>query len=116
MATRKTAEERLQELKEREEQLKKQKQKLQAQISQEKRKRETRLKIQIGGIVQKYLGRPLVDGDIERLAAFIKGQEDRGQYFTRAMAAPELEHKETTTEEFDDDFLDVSLIQDENYE
>lgn len=97
MATRKTAEERLQELKEREEQLKKQKQKLKAQINEQKRKQDTHLKIQIGGIVQKYLGRPLVDGDIDRLAAFIKGQEDRGQYFSKAMYAPELKKAEEAT-------------------
>lgn len=94
MATRKTAEERLQELKEKEEQLKKQKQKLKAQINEQKRKQDTHLKIQIGGIVQKYLGRPLVDGDINRLAAFIEKQERNGDFFTKAMYAPELDSKD----------------------
>ena len=31
------------------------------------------------------VGREFIDGDIERLTAFLKGQENRGEYFSKAM-------------------------------
>ena len=55
----------------------------------------------MGGTIYSVLGREYAEGDIERLAAFLKGQDNRGGYFTKAMndfsTAPEKEsnpHKE----------------------
>ena len=85
MATKKTTEDRLAELKERQAKLKEQEKRIKAKATAEKRKADTRLKIEIGGIVQKYLGRPLEESDKEKLAAFLQGQENRGHFFTDAM-------------------------------
>ena len=41
--------------------------------------------IEIGGTVYSILGREFIEGDIERLAAFLKGQDSRGGYFSKAM-------------------------------
>lgn len=86
MATeKKTKEQRLAELEEKQKQLKAQARKLKASISQEERKKRTQLLIKAGGIITSVLGRDLVESDMERLAAFLKGQDSRGGYFSKAM-------------------------------
>lgn len=81
----KSYEERIAELQERQKQLKAQEKKLKAQQSQEKRKQRTKHLIEMGGTIYSILGREFIDGDIERLTAFLKGQENRGEYFSKAM-------------------------------
>ena len=51
------------------------------------RKERTRRLIQAGGIIERELGRPLEDEDLERLARFLIAQERNGAYFSRAMNA-----------------------------
>ena len=52
---------------------------------QEKRAKRTKHLIEMGGTIYSILGREYVEGDIERLAAFLKGQDNRGGYFSKAM-------------------------------
>ena len=52
---------------------------------QEKRAKRTKHLIEMGGTIYSILGREYVEGDIERLAAFLKGQDSRGGYFSKAM-------------------------------
>lgn len=86
MATeRKTKEQKLAELEEKQKQLKAQARKIKASISQEERKKRTKHLIEAGGTIYSILGRDFIEGDIERLAAFLKGQESRGNYFSNAM-------------------------------
>ena len=66
-------------------QLKARKKAILARVSQEKRKARTRKLIQLGGVVAKYLNREIDDADIEKLDQFLKSQEERGEYFTKAM-------------------------------
>ena len=61
--------------------------KLEQQKKAEERKIRTHRLIEIGGAVESVLGRPFADGDIERLIHFLKEQERRGGYFTKALAA-----------------------------
>ncbi|MDD6825416.1 MAG: relaxasome subunit MobC [Oscillospiraceae bacterium] len=78
-------EERIAELQEKQKQLKEQEKRLRAQQSQEKRKLRTKHLIEMGGTIYSILGREFIEGDIERLTAFLKGQENRGEYFSKAM-------------------------------
>lgn len=81
----KTKQERLDELIEKQKQLKEQEKKIRSQISAEERKKRTKHLIGIGGAVYSVLGDSYQDGDVERLIAFLKGQEQRGKYFSKAM-------------------------------
>lgn len=86
MATeKKSYEERIAELQEKQKQLKAQERKLKAQLSQEERKKRTKHLIEIGGAVYSVLGDNYQEGDVERLTAFLKQQDARGNYFTSAM-------------------------------
>lgn len=81
----KTKEERLAELQERQRQLKEQEKKIRAQISADERKQRTKHLIETGAAVYAVLGDSFQDGDIERLTAFLKSQDERGGYFSKAM-------------------------------
>lgn len=81
----KTKQERLDELIEKQKQLKEQEKRIRSQISVEERKKRTKHLIEIGGAVYSVLGDSYQDGDVERLIAFLKGQEQRGKYFSKAM-------------------------------
>ena len=81
----KTKEERLAELQERQRQLKEQEKKIRAQISADERKQRTKHLIEIGGAVYSVLGDSFQDGDAEKLIAFLKQQDERGNYFSKAM-------------------------------
>lgn len=85
MASNRTFEERLAELEKRESELKKQKKDLKARHAKEERKKRTHNLIEIGGAVYSVLGREFVEGDVDRLISFLKGQDKRGGYFSRAM-------------------------------
>ena len=68
-----TIEEQIAELQKKQKELKEQEKRLRARKSKEERAKRT-----------KHL-REYVEGDIERLAAFLKGQDNRGGYFSKAM-------------------------------
>ena len=84
MATR-TYEQRLEELQKKQEQLKAQEKELKRRQSEAERKKRTRRLIELGGIVESVLGRPITDEDKIRLQNFLKKQERNGGYFTKAM-------------------------------
>ena len=96
MAERRTIDERISDLrekqkqiiekaKEKQNQLKAQEKALIAKQSKEERKIRTKHLIEIGGAVYSVLGDEYQDGDIEKLISFLKGQEQRGKYFSSAM-------------------------------
>lgn len=93
MANRKTAAEQADELQAKIDALKAKKKKLEARASQEKRKADTHNKIVLGGAVLSVLGREYHEGDEERLIAFLKAQNQRGNYFASAMQIPSNEAK-----------------------
>lgn len=85
MATKKSYEEKLAELQEKQKQLKAQARKIKAQQSQEERKKRTKHLIEMGGAIYSVLGDSYQEGDVERLVAFLKKQDERGRFFTKAM-------------------------------
>ena len=85
MASNKTYEEKLAELEKKQEQLKDLKRQLKAKHTKDERKKRTHHLIEIGGAVYSVLEREFVEGDVERLISFLKGQDNRGGYFSRAM-------------------------------
>lgn len=89
MATaKKSTQERIAELQEKQKQLKAQERKLKAQQTQEERKKRTKHLIEIGGAVYSVLGDSYQEGDVEKLIAFLKQQDQRGNYFSSAMGRP----------------------------
>lgn len=78
-------EERIAELQKKQAELKAQEKKLKAQQNQAERKARTKRLIEIGGAVESVLGRPIEKDDIPKLIAFLKRQEDRGGWFSKAM-------------------------------
>lgn len=85
MATKKSYEEKLAELQEKQKQLKAQEKKIKAQQSQEERKKRTKHLIEMGGAIYSVLGDNYQEGDVERLIVFLKKQDERGRFFTKAM-------------------------------
>ena len=83
--TRRTYDERIEELEKRQEQLKAQERQLKKRQSAEERKRRTKRMIEMGAIIESVLGRPATDDDKERLQAFLRKQEANGKFFTKAM-------------------------------
>ena len=77
--------ERINELIERQEQLKAQEKALRKRQSEEERKKRTRRLIELGGIVESVLGRPTTDQDKVRLLYFLQLQERNGSFFSKAM-------------------------------
>ncbi len=90
----KTKQERLEELVEKQKQLKEQERKIRSQISADERKKRTKHLIEIGGAVYSVLGDSYQDGDVERLIDFLQGQEQRGKYFSKAMRTNNSDNKE----------------------
>lgn len=80
-----TIDERIEKLEEKKEQLNKQVRQLKARKSQEERKARTKLLIEIGAAVESVLNRPINHDDLPKLINFLKGQEQRGHYFSKAM-------------------------------
>lgn len=65
--------------------IKSKKRKLEAQLAEEARKKHTRNMVEIGELIYNILGRDYQNGDPERLTSFLKSQENRGNFFSKAM-------------------------------
>lgn len=85
MASVRTYDERIEELKKKQEQLKAQEKALKKRQNEEERKSRTRRLIELGGIVESVLGRETTEEDKVNLLNFLKKQENNGNYFTKAM-------------------------------
>lgn len=77
--------ERIADLQKRQEQLKAQEKALKKRQSADERKKRTKRLIEMGGIIESVLERPVTDDDKIRLLNFLNKQEANGKYFTRAM-------------------------------
>ncbi len=82
---RKTIEEQLKALEEKEQVLKARKQQLISKSKEKERKERTHRLIEVGGAVESVLGRPITKEDLPKLIAFLKQQESNGNFFTKAM-------------------------------
>lgn len=88
---RRTASEKLAELEEQKRQIEEQIKKQKLTVSQEERKKRTKRLIELGGAICKILnedtaeGDVMYDDDVANLIAFLKNQNSRGDYFTKAM-------------------------------
>lgn len=69
----------------RKEQLNQQVKQLKARKSQEERKARTKRLIEIGASVESVLGRPIEHDELPKLIDFLKTQEQRGHFFSKAM-------------------------------
>ena len=78
--------EKLLKLQQKQEQLKQQEKELKKRIAKNNRKADTHRKIQVGAAVESVC-HIKIDGkdDINKLIAFLEGQETRGKYFSKAM-------------------------------
>ena len=70
----------------------------------EARKRRTRHLIEMGGAIYSVLHREYQDGDVERLISFLRQQEQRGQWFSRAMASDGGNTVQPPIEELPEDY------------
>ena len=84
-----TYDERIDELRKKQDQLKAQERDLKKRQTAEERKKRTRRLIELGGIVESVLGRPTVDEDKVRFMNVLKRQETNGNFFTKAMNGKE---------------------------
>lgn len=80
-----TAEEKLAKLREKQAQLKAQEKKIIAQENAKARKARTKRLIEIGAAAESILGRPFQDNDLQKFLNFLKQQEARGNYYSKAM-------------------------------
>ena len=85
MPKKKSFDEQIAALTQEEEEIKKKLKEIRAKKKNEERKNRTKHLIQAGGIIYSILDREYIDGDLDRLAAFLKSQEERGKYFSKAM-------------------------------
>jgi len=90
-AEKRSIDERISELQEKQKQLKEQEKKLRAQQSQAERKARTKRLIEIGATVESVLGNPITKDDLPKLKSFLEQQEQRGQYFSKALSNPSSE-------------------------
>ena len=105
MASKKSYNERIDDIQTKIEQLKAQEKALKQKRSADERKQRTKRLIEIGGAVESVLKKSLGehDGliekeDIPTLISYLQGQEDRGQYFSKAITRGREERKNTTPE------------------
>ena len=77
--------ERLEKLKKQKEELKMKEKKLLAQKASEERKKRTKRLIEIGAAVESVLKQPIEKEDLPKLINFLEQQEERGNYFSKAM-------------------------------
>lgn len=77
--------ERLEKLKKQKEELKMKEKKLLAQKASEERKKRTKRLIEIGAAVESVLKQPIEKEDLPKLITFLEQQEERGNYFSKAM-------------------------------
>lgn len=89
---RRTIDEQIKALEEKEQILKARKQQLLAKNREQERKKRTKRLIEVGATVEKVLGRPIEQEELPKLLNFLKQQEERGQYFSKAMNSGSDEH------------------------
>ena len=77
--------ERILELQEKQKQLKEQEKKLKSQLTQAERKVRTKRLIEIGAIAENVLGKPILKEDLLNFKEFLELQEQRGNWFSKAM-------------------------------
>ncbi len=90
-------EKKLQELK----QLQEQRKKLELRKKEDERKQRAHRLIQVGGAVESVLGHSIEEKDIPKLINYLRGQEDRGGYFSKAMGMNGKENAESQDLRFD---------------
>ena len=59
---------------------------LKAKAKAEEAAKQLIIRTKCGFVIEKQLGRELEPGDLERLAAFLADQDERGEFFKAAMA------------------------------
>ena len=91
----KSYDERIADLKKKQDQLKAQERALKKRQSAEERRKRTKRLIELGGIVESVLGRPTTDEDKIKFIHFLKRQEMNGKYFSRAMNTTSLPDDES---------------------
>lgn len=72
-------------LQEKQKQLKAQEKALKARQIQTERKVRTKRLIEVGAVVESVLGRPIEKEDLPNLLMFLQQQEQRGNFFSKAM-------------------------------
>ena len=77
--------ERLEKLKKQKEELKAKEKKLLAQKASAERKKRTKRLIEVGAAVESVLKQPIEKEDLPKLINFLEQQEERGNYFSKAM-------------------------------
>lgn len=80
-----TIEERIAELQKKQEKYKAMERALKARKTQDERKARTKRLIEIGGAVESVLGKEIKKEDLPKLISFLKQQEERGQFLSKAM-------------------------------
>ena len=105
MASKKSYNERIDDIQTKIEQLKAQEKALKQKRSADERKQRTKRLIEIGGAVESVLKKSLGEyngliekEDIPTLISYLQGQEERGQYFSKAITRGREERKNTTPE------------------
>ena len=93
-----TYEERIAELRKKQEELKAQEKALIAKASEKRRKEDTRAKIKLGGIIIKVLREARFDVEAtdiheDKLIQYLKSQEERGGFLSRALGLEKKEEK-----------------------
>ena len=112
MASKKSYDERIDDIQKKMEQLKAQEKALKKRASEEERRKRTKRLIEVGGAVESVLKKSLgeYDGliekeDIPALISYLQGQEDRGQYFSKAITkardSRKTSEQEYTTPEYE---------------
>ena len=91
MSNRKTLEEQLEDTVKKQEQLKAREKELRHKYNEVERKKRNKRLVEMGIIVETFLGRPSVDEDKERLKNFLKLQEQNGTFFSRFMNKDEVQ-------------------------
>lgn len=81
---RKTDDERLLELQQQIEKLKKKEKLIKARQSEMERKARTKRLIEVGATVESVLKRPIEKEDLPKLKMFLEEQEQRGNFFSKA--------------------------------
>ena len=91
-------------------QLQAQKKRLESQRKEDERKKRTHRLIQVGAAVESVLGCPIEEKDIPKLINYLKDQEYRGRYFSKAMEAEAEEDMASDISGFEtDSYSDETL-------
>lgn len=89
MTTRRTTKEQLDKIMLKQEQMKEREKMLKKRLAQEERKARTKRLIQIGAEVESVYGKPIEEDKLLLLRKFLLEQEQRGKYFSKALAEDE---------------------------